>query len=162
MHRPADCQDPTGRRRALTFFVAGAVSAITGSLATVLSAFAFRPPRGSTPSPWLRAAAMTDLTPHTPVARVVSMRQVDGWYRTRANRTVFLVWDGEHAVRALSATCSHLGCQVAWQADANAFKCPCHGGVYDADGRVMSGPPPRPLTALPVQIHDGEVLVRLA
>ncbi|HET7620118.1 MAG TPA: ubiquinol-cytochrome c reductase iron-sulfur subunit [Vicinamibacterales bacterium] len=162
MHRPADLHDTTGRRRALSFFVAAAVSAVSGSLATVLSAFALRPLRRADPSPWLRAGPIADLSPNTPVARVVSVRQADGWYRARTNRTIFLVWDGEQDVRALSATCSHLGCQVAWNADAKTFRCPCHGGVYAADGRVVSGPPPRPLSALPVDIRGGEVLVQLA
>ena len=42
-------------------------------------------------------------------------------------------------VRALSATCTHLGCQVRWDAK-DKFHCPCHGGVYGADGAVLETP----------------------
>ena len=39
----------------------------------------------------------------------------------------------------MSATCTHLGCQVHWDGEAKKFKCPCHGGVYDANGAVLDG-----------------------
>ena len=72
------------------------------------------------------------------------------------------MWDGEKSVRALSGTCTHLGCQVGWDGATNTFRCPCHGGVYEADGRVASGPPPRPLDTLAADILDnGDVMVRL-
>jgi Rieske Fe-S protein len=89
--------------------------------------------------------------------------RVDGWYRERARETVFLVWDGGHQVRALSATCTHLGCQVRWDGADQKFKCPCHGGVYAVDGRVLEGPPPRPLDAVEARIDpaDASILVRL-
>ena len=55
-----------------------------------------------------------------PATRVLVVSRVDGWYRERAPQTVFLVWDGEKQVRALSATCSHLGCQVHWDGKASS------------------------------------------
>ena len=95
--------------------------------------------------------------------RVLSVSRVDGWYRARARETVFLVWDGDRTIRAMSATCTHLGCQVQWIAKEKKFKCPCHGGVYAADGSVLAGPPPRPLQTIEARIDpaDSSVLVRL-
>jgi len=76
---------------------------------------------------------------------------------------VFLVWDGDRKIRAMSATCTHLGCQVQWIAKEKKFRCPCHGGVYGADGTVLAGPPPRPLATIDARIDpsDSSVLVRL-
>ena len=161
LHRSVDLQDTVGRRRVLAVFVAGALSAIGASLATVLGLFALRPARTAAAARWVRAASLADLTPHTPVPTVVSVREVDGWYRSRVRRTLFLVWDGDRVVRAMSATCSHLGCQVAWNAEDKSFHCPCHGGVYDADGRVVSGPPPRSLSTVSTELRDGHVMVQL-
>jgi menaquinol-cytochrome c reductase iron-sulfur subunit len=46
---------------------------------------------------------------------------------------------------------------VRWVADAELFLCPCHGGVYYADGTVSAGPPPRTLPQYPVRVRNGEV-----
>jgi len=47
--------------------------------------------------------------------------------------------------RAFSAICTHLGCVVKWNDADGTILCPCHAGVFGTDGRVQSGPPPRPL-----------------
>jgi Rieske Fe-S protein len=45
----------------------------------------------------------------------------------------------------LAVNCAHLGCPVEWFQESGLFMCPCHGGVYYADGGRASGPPPRGL-----------------
>lgn len=149
------------RRRALVVFVNSVVGVIGAGLTTVLGAFALRPaPRSE--ERWLRAATLDDLTPNVPVPRLVTVSRKDGWYLERSRATVFLVWDGKSSVHALSATCTHLGCQVRWDAESTHFRCPCHGGVFDMEGKVVAGPPPRPLERLEARL-DGErrVVVRL-
>ena len=100
---------------------------------------------------------------NVPVPRVLAVPRADGWYRARARETVFLVWDGAKQVKVFSATCTHLGCQVLWDGEAKKFRCPCHGGVYDPSGRVIEGPPPRPLTTIDARVEgtDQTVLVRV-
>ena len=64
---------------------------------------------------------------------------------------------------AFSVNCTHLGCPVRWLADANLFMCPCHGGVYYADGAVAAGPPPHPLPRFEVRVADnGDVQLKTA
>jgi len=66
------------------------------------------------------------------------------------------------AVIAHSAVCSHLGCIVEWRPQgARAWLCPCHKGAYGHDGGVLAGPPPRPLSAIPAEVRDGTVYVRV-
>lgn len=65
-------------------------------------------------------------------------------------------------VVGFSAICTHAGCAVSgWKSMEQCFLCPCHGSVYDpADGaRVVAGPAPRPLPALPLRISDGHLTV---
>ena len=150
-----------GRRRALAAFVNTAAALVGGGLSALVGAFALRPATASARERWVRAAATSDLKAGVPVARLIVVPLVDGWYRDHARRTVFLVWDGEKSVRALSGTCTHLGCQVGWDGATNTFRCPCHGGVYEADGRVASGPPPRPLDEFVTKIEDGNLFVML-
>ncbi|MCE5195165.1 MAG: ubiquinol-cytochrome c reductase iron-sulfur subunit [Nitrospiraceae bacterium] len=51
-----------------------------------------------------------------------------------------------------SPVCSHLGCHVNWYESKKEFICPCHGGRYDSEGKVLGGPPPAPLSKLPFKI----------
>ena len=154
-----------GRRRALVLFVNATIALIGGSLSALLGAFALRPRDAAAagPSRWIPAGTTADLRPNEPVPRVLSITRADGWYRARAHQTVFLVWDGDKHVRAMSAVCTHLGCQVRWEAGEKKFRCPCHGGVYDAGGNVIEGPPPRALDTIEARIDGagGAVLVRV-
>jgi Rieske Fe-S protein len=151
------------RRRALIVFVNAAVALLGGGLTALLGAFALRPPGTAGGGRWVRAGTTDDLKPDEPVARVLAVSRVDGWYRERARQTIFLVWDGDKNIRAMSATCTHLGCQVQWDAKGKKFRCPCHGGVYAADGTVLAGPPPRPLDTVEARLDPSNtsVLVRL-
>lgn len=60
---------------------------------------------------------------------------------------------------AFSSVCTHLGCLVSWDNNKKQFLCPCHGGKYDIAGNVIAGPPPKPLTRLPLEIKEGKVYV---
>jgi Rieske Fe-S protein len=62
---------------------------------------------------------------------------------------------GKFTVFAIN--CAHLGCPVRWFSESQLFMCPCHGGVYYADGSVSAGPPPRPLPQYPVRVREGQV-----
>jgi cytochrome b6-f complex iron-sulfur subunit len=62
-------------------------------------------------------------------------------------------------VIALSAVCPHLGCIVQWEKDKQDFLCPCHAGYFNADGEVVSGPPPRALERLPFTVTNGIVTI---
>ncbi len=63
------------------------------------------------------------------------------------------------ALVAVSTVCTHLGCTVAYNRAEKIFQCPCHGGEYDAEGRVIAGPPPKPLARLNVQEVDGKIIL---
>jgi menaquinol-cytochrome c reductase iron-sulfur subunit len=58
---------------------------------------------------------------------------------------------------ALSSRCMHLGCPVRWTSAASRFICPCHGGVYDFQGKVSGGPPVRPLDHFYTRVRNGNL-----
>jgi Rieske Fe-S protein len=76
------------------------------------------------------------------------------------NRPGILILTAEGEYQALSATCTHLGCTVQFRSDLHEIWCACHNGLYDLNGRNISGPPPRPLEAFQVQVRGDEVVVR--
>jgi Rieske Fe-S protein len=65
---------------------------------------------------------------------------------------------------ALSSTCPHLGCQVHWQPGAGRFLCPCHNGVFDPEGRALSGPPfdaGQSLSRYPLKLEGGVLFIEV-
>ena len=82
------------------------------------------------------------------------------WAGQTALSAVWVRRLSEDAFTAFAVNCTHLGCPVNWQADAGLFLCPCHGGVYYADGRVAGGPPPKPLPRYAVRVQNGVVQVQ--
>jgi quinol---cytochrome c reductase iron-sulfur subunit, bacillus type len=82
------------------------------------------------------------------------------WAGVTANTAAWLRRVSADEFVAFSVNCTHLGCPVRWLQEANLFMCPCHGGVYYADGAVAAGPPPQPLTRYAVRVRDGEVELR--
>jgi menaquinol-cytochrome c reductase iron-sulfur subunit len=58
---------------------------------------------------------------------------------------------------ALSNRCAHLGCPVRFVESAGNFICPCHGGVYDFQGKRIGGPPVRPLDRFQTRIRGGQL-----
>ena len=85
------------------------------------------------------------------------------WAGQTSRTAVWLRRTGETDFTAYGLNCTHLGCPVNWREGAELFLCPCHGGVYYADGSVAGGPPPRPLVRYSVRIGDShrvQVLTR--
>jgi Rieske Fe-S protein len=60
--------------------------------------------------------------------------------------------DDGGTAHAVSATCTHLGCIVAFNDAERTWECPCHGSRFDVDGQVLQGPATRPLK--PVKLGD--------
>ena len=58
---------------------------------------------------------------------------------------------------AISNRCAHLGCNVRYVQATQRFGCPCHGGIYDFQGKVSGGPPVRPLDRFYTRVREGRV-----
>jgi len=139
------------RRSVLTTFVTAGMGVIGAALAGLVGLVA-APRAKDAARRWRRAASVFDLSADQPTTAVLAERQSDGWYETRSETVVFIDRQGD-SYRALSATCSHLGCRVRWDAPRKQFLCPCHGGTYDRDGKVVAGPPPRGLDPVNVRLN---------
>ncbi len=79
-------------------------------------------------------------------------------YPTPSDRCI-LVRTGPETYVAYSQKCTHLSCAVYYAREKNRLECPCHEGYFSVeDGRVLQGPPPRPLPRVVLAKH-GDVLV---
>ncbi len=65
----------------------------------------------------------------------------------------------DKGVLAFSRVCTHLGCLVKYYPEKQLFICPCHAGVFDLEGNVVSGPPPKPLQKFAVKVLDGNLVI---
>ncbi len=71
-----------------------------------------------------------------------------------------IVVQAQEKVCAFSAKCTHEGCTVTYLPGQSVIWCPCHDGRFDLNGRVLSGPPPRPLTQFAVNRQpDGGIVI---
>lgn len=82
----------------------------------------------------------------------------DGYQTVKRNYTVYLHRD-ETGFKCFDPACTHLGCRIKFQDDQRRYFCPCHGGVFSEDGKVVSGPPPKGLVEHPVKVENGRILV---
>jgi cytochrome b6-f complex iron-sulfur subunit len=60
---------------------------------------------------------------------------------------------------AFSKVCTHLGCLVKYHEDKQVFICPCHAGIFDLEGNVVSGPPPKPLQRFAVKVEGDNLVI---
>lgn len=84
---------------------------------------------------------------------------VDGWYVQSEKKAAWVVKKSADKFDVFDPHCTHLGCAYHWDKDSKSFKCPCHGGVFDINGNVLAGPPPRPLIKLNYRIQDGQLFI---
>jgi Rieske Fe-S protein len=68
--------------------------------------------------------------------------------------------DASQQFLVLAVNCAHLGCPVSWFQQSGLFMCPCHGGVYYANGEHASGPPPRGMFHCDWRVVGGQLQVR--
>jgi Rieske Fe-S protein len=153
-------KDPELSRRK---FMEIGIYAITGTIAAAssvaLTRFAVGPSFEKGKSAWIEIALEGIKDESDGFARVILEYETkDGWLTNRERKLVY-VKKSKGEVIAISADCTHLGCIVSWDEDQKIFKCPCHDGRYDADGKVIGGPPPAPLKRHKTKIEDGKILV---
>jgi glycine/D-amino acid oxidase-like deaminating enzyme/nitrite reductase/ring-hydroxylating ferredoxin subunit len=60
-------------------------------------------------------------------------------------KTVAAYRDAEGELHALTPYCTHLGCELHWNAAELSWDCHCHGSRFGVDGRVLGGPAVRAL-----------------
>jgi len=154
LERPIErhCRDRRSFFRGLVTSIGATITAI---LAAPLAGFyalpAFRKPE----SVWKECGAVDDfpvgeikLVPLKPLA-------VRVWPEDWGTEAAWVSRTGEQDFVVYNVHCTHVGCPVTWSPQARRFFSPCHGGVFDADGRVLAGPPPRPLDRYEVKIENG-------
>jgi Rieske Fe-S protein len=108
---------------------------------------------------WLRLGSIDKVELGVPTLFKTTIERTSGWITDREELSVYVITNDGREFTALSNVCTHLGCRVRWIPDREEFFCPCHNGVFDRSGAVVSGPPPRALDAYEVQVEDDQISI---
>jgi menaquinol-cytochrome c reductase iron-sulfur subunit len=84
----------------------------------------------------------------------------DPWDGATANIPAYVRCSEPGKFTVFAINCAHLGCPVRWFAESQLFMCPCHGGVYYADGSRASGPPERGLFTYELKLENGKLMIK--
>lgn len=150
-----------GRRRFLVRAIVIVQAAIGGALTYIFGSVVLGRSFSAQEPTWLAAASLGDLKDGEPTPVTLRITRQDGYRQVVDRRVVYLSRDAAGGVRALDSTCTHLGCRTRYDDEAKQFVCPCHGGAYDTEGKVVAGPPPQPLRRLDARVEAGHVVVRV-
>lgn len=139
------------------YTITGAITAVSG---VALARFAVGPSLRTEKGKWIEVDLNGSGEGNPGFSRVdLEYEKKDGWLTTSAKTLAYVKRVKNDGVVAISATCTHLGCIVTWDDKQQIFKCPCHGGRYNPEGQVISGPPPAPLRRHKTKIEDGRILL---
>jgi len=109
---------------------------------------------------WLSLGSPDVFQEGTPKAVNLTVVRRDGWIESTEVKGVWVVRQSVNQFAVYNGRCTHLGCAYNWQADQHQFACPCHAGVFGVDGKVLAGPPPRPLDVLETRVEGGDLQVQ--
>ena len=109
---------------------------------------------------WISLGSTSKVELGVPTLFKAKIQRQAGWIVNEEEISVFVLTENGREFIAMSNICTHLGCRVRWIDDREEFFCPCHNGVFDKDGRIVSGPVPRPLDQFETMVENGQLFVR--
>ena len=148
-------------RRSFMSIATWAIGALIGAaLAIPGIAYIIGPAlRGRETQEWIRLGSTSKVELNVPTLFKVRIQRKTGWIVNEEELAVYVRTDNGRDFVAMSNVCTHLGCRVRWISDQDQFFCPCHNAVFDTEGNVVSGPPPRSLDRYEVMAQDGQLFV---
>lgn len=152
-------QPPSDRR---TFFLSVIYSLwglITAAIAIPASVYLLFPPNARKRGDWVEVGDLTQLRLREPEEVVFRRNRVDGWKVISEKTSTWLVKLSDNEVVAYAPQCTHLGCAYHWESGSKDFVCPCHTSAFSVEGKVLTGPAPRPLDRYSTKVDGTKVFV---
>ncbi len=108
---------------------------------------------------WIQLGAISKIELGKPTLFKVRITRQTGWIANEEEYSVYVITENGRDFIAMSNICTHLGCRIRWIPDQDQFFCPCHNGVFDKQGNVVSGPPPRPLDRYETKVENDQLFI---
>jgi len=97
-----------------------------------------------------------------PLGKAPKLQTAGGSMVTRIRgKELLLVRDGQGSAHTFEAKCPHEGCDINYSPEHQKIECPCHDAVFDLTGKVLQGPPPRPLATYQTIVDGDRILIRI-
>lgn len=143
----------------MTLVTTGIGALISAGMAIPAIAYILGPALTKLQENWLPLGSTNKVELGTPTLFKAKIQRQSGWITSDEEVWAYVLTDDGRSYIAMSNICTHLGCRVRWIAEREQFYCPCHAGVYDKEGNVVSGPPPRPLDRYEVRVEENEIRI---
>ena len=150
------------RRQFMSIFTGIVASVIGVGMAIPALAYIIGPSFRRKEENWIKVGSTTKVVLGTPTLFKAKITRQDGWIASDEEISTYLLTDDGQTFIALSSICTHLGCRIRWNDEREQFHCPCHVGIFDRQGNVVSGPPPRPLDRYRTMINGEEIFILVA
>ena len=108
---------------------------------------------------WIRVGSTSKVEIGTPTLFKIKVKRTTGWIVNEEEFSVYVLTENGRDYIVMSNICTHLGCRVRWIEEKDQFFCPCHNGIFNKQGDVVSGPPPKPLNQFQVKVEDNTIFV---
>lgn len=139
--------------------LAGFWSLIGAALSLPAVAYLFSAPKSRKQADWIDAGDISKLPLNQPEEVVFRRNRADGWKVTSEKNTAWVIRTGDQDVIALAPQCTHLGCAYHWAEQTREFVCPCHTSAFSMDGKVLTGPAPRPLDRYDIKVENNRLMI---
>ncbi|HTQ55778.1 MAG TPA: ubiquinol-cytochrome c reductase iron-sulfur subunit [Bryobacteraceae bacterium] len=147
------------RRKFYVAAIYGLWSVIAAALSIPAAVYLLLPPKLRKAPEWVDAGSVSKLDSGVPVEMVFRRNRVDGWKIQSEKTSAWVVKLPDAGLLAFGPQCTHLGCAYHWDESRSQFLCPCHTSIFSIDGKVVSGPAPRPLDRYQTRVENGELFL---
>jgi menaquinol-cytochrome c reductase iron-sulfur subunit len=152
-------ENSNDRRGFVLTMMYGLWVAIGTALSIPAAIYLLFPPKLRRDNEFTEAGDVTKMVPSSPVEMVFRRNRIDGWRISSEKSTAWAVKLDNGEVIAFAPQCTHLGCAVHWDDPKKQFLCPCHNSVFSIDGKVVSGPAPRPLDRFEAKVQNNKLML---
>jgi menaquinol-cytochrome c reductase iron-sulfur subunit len=157
------CADKSPEEIGRRTFLTRAIVALGGVIAAALSAtgvgYFVSPIFQRRDESWVDLGRAGDFKFGSPVLVEFTQRRRDAWVTSERRSSAWVVTSDGKTFTAFDPRCTHLGCPYRWDAAVSRFVCPCHTAVFGPDGKVVSGPPPRPLDQFETKLAGDRLMI---
>lgn len=153
-------QPGVSRREFLSKSIVAIGSFIGASLLYTVGKFVISPSLKKRANSWAEVGPVEELKDDVPTRATYTIERSDGWIERTDIKTAWVRRYADGRYDVFDPKCTHLGCPYYWDEASKSFLCPCHTAGFDITGKVIAGPPPKPLSKYAYKVEKGKLYLQ--